>query len=684
MQAKLTVGPAGDRYEQEADQIAEEVVRMPQPGAAGAESSLQAGRIGELTDGGLERRAHTLPGHGQSLSSQEREYMEPRFGYSFEAVRVHTGPDADEMATALGARAFTLGQEVVFAKGNYRPGTGAGRRLLAHELAHVVQQGKARSGRGPATTLSRAPRLVQCWEGLEHRKVGNRAQNEFPFRGTIVTDMTALRPTPHKDPDSPHSHTKADILSGATVLVLGQEHGWMQVLIESGKAQDKRGSIISAEAMTGYVSHELIIKSGTIFDAELPVGGGLVLTYGDLLAFGGDHFKDFAELTGETSSAPGLARLKKLQHLTENETKLKPAYEDADTISKEYADRYKNLALENVSHFSGGGTALITWQKLHRQAVLDALEAGKQGDSGALGHTYAFNAFADHYLTDSFSSGHIRVPREQVITFYKKLASQVFEHIIDYVSTRLGSRIFELVQQDYWKARQFGGEEDRQKAITQVRTRIMAIILLGGGAAKVEEQFGLVVAGAISKIMHDRDNTLGLKVVSKRHPEGWTAYGDGKLEDLDNTKNLDYMTEAVQASKQDLLIAFRIGVDLLAKHGKAPSHPAVDAAMAELTKKAGPPFAALEFVPSPAPGVPPLPSWEWGKLDKSMKSEFLTVITRYLTTKTQADLLELVPPRETVEGFDTRPRDAARDILNEFLADPIPFLEHAFGQPASP
>lgn len=303
----------------------------------------------------------------------------------------------------------------------------AGRRLLAHELAHVVQQGKARRGKGPApvTTLLQAPRLVQRWEGLEHRTVGNRAQNEFPFRGTILTNMTALRATPHKYPDAPHSNTKADILSGATALVLGTERGWMQVLIESGKAQDKHGSIVPAETMTGYISHELITKSGQIFDAELPVGGGLVLTYGDLLAFGGDHFRDFGQLTSETTSAAGRARLTKLRDLTVNEATVKPAYEDAATISKEYAERYVNLALENVSHFSGGGTALTTWQKLHREVVLDALEAGKQGNSGALAAAYAVHAFADHYLTDSFSSGHIRVPREQVIIFYKKLAGEV-------------------------------------------------------------------------------------------------------------------------------------------------------------------------------------------------------------------------------------------------------------------
>jgi hypothetical protein len=687
IQAKLAVGSAGDPYEREADRIAEEVIRVPTPTAAGVAGASPSRRMAGFPDGGPERRTRAGPEHGQPLPAQEREFMESRFGYSFDAVRVHTGAAADETATALGARAFTLGHEVVFAAGNYLPGTTAGRRLLAHELAHVVQQGHARGGRGSkgskGAALSQAPRLVQRWEGLEHRTVGNRAQNEFPFLGTIMTDMTALRATARKDPGAPHDNTKADILRGATVLVLGSERGWLQVVIESGKAQDKRGSIVSADTMTGYISHELVTKSGAIFDAELPMGGDLKLSYGDLVAFGGDHFKDWAELHAEASSAEGRERLKKLQHLTENEATLKPAYEDADTISQEYADRYKNLALENVAHFSGGGTALETWQKVHRQAVLEALEAGKHGDSGALGGAYAVNAFGDHYLTDSFSSGHIRTPREQTIIFYKKLASDVFQHIINYVSARLGNRIFNLLENDYLSVAMFGDEGDRQAAIDGVRTSVMKQVADAGGTAKVAEQFGLYLAGAVSKIMHDRENTLGLKVVSVRHLEGWTAYGDGQLEKPENATNLRYMTEAVQASKQDLLTAFTIGATVLNKHGKTPSQPVVDAAMAELTKKAGPPFAALQFVPVPAPGVPPLPSWEWGKLDKSVQSELLALIARYLTTTAQNELLAKFPARQPVPGHDmvARPRDAARDILNDFLAHPIPFLERAFGRP---
>lgn len=147
------------------------------------------------------------------------------------------------------------------------------------------------------------------------------------------------------------------------------------------------------------------------------------------------------------------------------------------------------------------------------------------------------------------------------------------------------------------------------------------------------------------------------------------------------------MTEAVQVSKQDLLTAFRTGVDVLSKYGKTPSQAAIDAAMSELTKKVGPPYVALAFAPSPAPGVKPLLAWEWGKLDQPMKTELLRIIAKYQTTA-QAELLGHFPPRQEVEitgpNVDARPRDAARDILNEFLADPVQFLEQAFGRAAGP
>jgi hypothetical protein len=80
---------------------------------------------------------------GQPLDTATRAFMEPRFGHDFSHVRVHTGGQAGESAHAVRARAYTVGHDVVFAAGEYMPGSATGRHLLAHELTHVLQQDAA-------------------------------------------------------------------------------------------------------------------------------------------------------------------------------------------------------------------------------------------------------------------------------------------------------------------------------------------------------------------------------------------------------------------------------------------------------------------------------------------------------------------------------------------------------------
>lgn len=90
----------------------------------------------------LQRSAHSVlgNGNGQPLESTTRAIMEAHFGEDFGHVRVHTGPQAAVSAQAIGARAYTVGRDVVFGSGQYAPGTAEGKQLLAHELAHVLQQ----------------------------------------------------------------------------------------------------------------------------------------------------------------------------------------------------------------------------------------------------------------------------------------------------------------------------------------------------------------------------------------------------------------------------------------------------------------------------------------------------------------------------------------------------------------
>ncbi|HEX7318188.1 MAG TPA: DUF4157 domain-containing protein [Pyrinomonadaceae bacterium] len=87
-----------------------------------------------------------LRGSGRPLDVETRAFMEPRFGHDFGRVRVHTDGRAAESARAVGAHAYTVGRDVVFGAGQYRPGTAEGRKLLAHELTHVVQQGSESEG----------------------------------------------------------------------------------------------------------------------------------------------------------------------------------------------------------------------------------------------------------------------------------------------------------------------------------------------------------------------------------------------------------------------------------------------------------------------------------------------------------------------------------------------------------
>lgn len=112
----------------------------------------------------LGRRAQLLPGapptpaslgQGQPLPGDQRAVFESRLGHDFSGVRVHADGAAAASASAMGANAYAVGEDIVFAGGRYRPGTASGDRLIAHELAHVAQQQRGGSA-GPAQAEPRA------------------------------------------------------------------------------------------------------------------------------------------------------------------------------------------------------------------------------------------------------------------------------------------------------------------------------------------------------------------------------------------------------------------------------------------------------------------------------------------------------------------------------------------------
>lgn len=147
LQTKLKINEPGDRYEQEADRIADQIVQQP-------ESSVQDMVNPVVETLPLQRRTtnqaaitevppmvhEVLNSPGQPLDTATRGLMESRFGHDFSQVRIHTNAKAAESAQAVNARAYTVGQELIFGTGQYMPATTVGKKLLAHELVHTLQQ----------------------------------------------------------------------------------------------------------------------------------------------------------------------------------------------------------------------------------------------------------------------------------------------------------------------------------------------------------------------------------------------------------------------------------------------------------------------------------------------------------------------------------------------------------------
>jgi hypothetical protein len=170
---RLDVSAPGDAFEREADRVATQVLRMPEPIAGRRIVSQQAHRpmvqrtCQSCDEETVQRKAvdanapaapisvssvsgaGVIRGGGQPLSASTRAYFEPRFGADFRNVRVHTDAKAGVSARALNALAYTMGDDIVFGHGQFLPESARGRHLLAHELTHVIQQGAAVQFRSP-------------------------------------------------------------------------------------------------------------------------------------------------------------------------------------------------------------------------------------------------------------------------------------------------------------------------------------------------------------------------------------------------------------------------------------------------------------------------------------------------------------------------------------------------------
>ena len=170
IQTKLKISQPGDVYEQEADRIAEQVMRMSAHSHIGLTESNEEERVDrkcsacemkkmdeeeeklhisrkpstssnfEASSDVTNKISNVRSSGSSSLDNNTQEFMESRFEYDFSDVRLHTDELASKSANAVNAVAYTVGNDIIFSKGQYRPNTLEGRKLLAHELVHVVSK----------------------------------------------------------------------------------------------------------------------------------------------------------------------------------------------------------------------------------------------------------------------------------------------------------------------------------------------------------------------------------------------------------------------------------------------------------------------------------------------------------------------------------------------------------------
>jgi hypothetical protein len=157
-QPKLTVGPSDDVYEREADATADRVMRMSgsetvqtkisqvddvQRECVNCEEEEVQKKEAVNVSGSSEAPgivSEALQTGGQALDDGTRSFMESRFGYDFSSVKIHTDTVAEKSAESINALAYTSGNDIVFNEGQYAPESDSGKKLLAHELTHVIQQ----------------------------------------------------------------------------------------------------------------------------------------------------------------------------------------------------------------------------------------------------------------------------------------------------------------------------------------------------------------------------------------------------------------------------------------------------------------------------------------------------------------------------------------------------------------
>ncbi|MFN6486073.1 MULTISPECIES: DUF4157 domain-containing protein [unclassified Nostoc] len=300
IQPKLTIGEPGDKYEQEADRVAAQVVqRIHQPEAVSAKQEENIQRVEkpeeseiqmkslvqrrEAIGGGeastdLERAINNAKGGGQPLDAGLQRSMGEAMGADFSGVRVHTDAQSDQLNKSIQAKAFTTGQDVFFRQGAYEPGSQGGQELIAHELTHVVQQnvggeGVLRKFNGRGHERARIQRVIENENYGAVRDTNDIAKKFFLGYDQAVSKayqyvLSCPSLGGYADLDGRTSRWKTlweQVMLGKPVVGLHAQFGYVIETLVS----DKRSVYAQVGVPTGYVVFTQVRNGATIPDLVL-------------------------------------------------------------------------------------------------------------------------------------------------------------------------------------------------------------------------------------------------------------------------------------------------------------------------------------------------------------------------------------------------------------------------------
>ena len=556
IQLKLAVGATNDPLEYEADAMADKVMRMPETSFIQRKASCSCGDYddehvrlkplasqvspyiqakgngaGTVSDA-VSGRIQSNLGGGSSLQSGTKSFMESRFGTDFSDVKIHNSDESAQLSRSLNAKAFTVNNNIFFNSSQYQPETDSGKHLLAHELTHVVQQSPNKSSGG----------LVQRFESEEHQFLGDTATGKATYNlGT--TDKFEL--------------THGDILALSGDVFMPEDLFKLAAIPgDKGTKVDTRDEILWA------------LQDPRIW--EMRAEKGLAKR------FAGQKDPRFA---------PGGAFA---------------GFSFSDAVKNRVFERYQKLGAANAGHFvapqgrdakgkpiPAANSSGSNYVKYHEVAIKLADAAGRANTS--IDMAMANEAAAQHFLTDSFSAGHLRTPIAAIREYWGK------KYPLFWFNLRHKIALDTAIE---------------MTSGTVVTTHYGYTQILEQVEAMAPTLPAVTLGDLIASVYHDFDNEHGLNIKG-----GGKVFGDKHLDQGDTEK---LAIAAIKAGNDDITKAFANGKSV----ATAVPDPDLFAAIRKISGGVGDKYAAQAMIPEPDKSEPSQ-NWKAGDVSTLWDQKFL-------------------------------------------------------------